>query len=133
MSIDKIAMDLEKLDVLYAEQIRSFDAAQALPDLKTQIEDRKKAFDTLRQHVADILPAMKDQDIVANHDAMEEMVKHLKLLAQQNKTLKGRVEAVKEELKTNMAQLNTGRKVINAYRPPQSVRNRPKVLTIRNY
>lgn len=132
MSIDKIAIDLEKLDVLYEEQIRSFDA-QALPDLKAQIEDRKKAFDTLKQHVADILPAMKNQDIVENHNAMEEMITHLTLLVQQNKTLKGRVEAVKEELKTNMAQLNTGRKVINAYRAPQSVRNRPKVLNIRKY
>lgn len=132
MSIDKIAMDLEKLDVLYAEQIRSFDA-QVLPDLKTQIEDRKKAFDTLKQHLTDILPAMKDQDIVEDHNAMEEMIKHLKLLAQQNQTLKGRVEAVKERLKTSMAQLNTGKKVINAYRAPQSVRNRPKVFTIRNY
>lgn len=132
MSIDKIAMDLEKINVLYVEQIRSFDA-QALPDLKTQIEERKKAFDTLKQHVGDVLSAMKDHGIVENHNAMEEMIKHLKLLARQNKTLKGRVEAVKEALKTNMAQLNTGRKVIDAYRAPQSIRNRPKVLTIRNY
>ena len=132
MSIDKIAMDLEKLDVLYAEQIRSFDA-QVLPDFKTQIENRKKAFDILKQHVADILPAMKNQDIVENHDAMAEIINHLKLLAQQNKTLKGRVEAVKEGLKTNMAQLNTGRKVINAYRAPQSVRDRSRALNIRNY
>jgi seryl-tRNA synthetase len=132
MDLHEITKDLEKLDALYTEQIRSFDA-QTLPDLETHTKERQEAFDQLKTHMAALLPAMGDKDIERNQGVMEEMMGHLKLLAKQNSTLKTRVEAVKEELKTSMARLKTGKKVINAYRAPQSIRNRPKVLTIRNY
>ncbi len=132
MNFKKIAQDLDKLDALYQEQIRSFDT-QVLPDLEAQTEDRKRVFDQFKKHMAAFLAAIKDKDVAENFETIEEMNRHLKLLAHQNDALKNKVEAFKTELKASMTRLKTGKRVINAYRAPQSVRNRPKVLTIRNY
>jgi hypothetical protein len=132
MDLKEITKDLKRLDALYTEQIRSFDT-EVLPDLETQTKEREKAYDQLKKHTATLLTGMKDKNIVKSHGAMEEMINHLKLLVKQNRTLKNKVQAHKKGLQTSMTRLKTGKKVMDAYRAPQSLRNRPKVLTIRNY
>lgn len=130
MTFRNITLALDRLDTLYHAQIRSFDE-EVLPDLETQSADRSAALESLKRLVEKMLPEMGDQQVLENQSEVEALIRHIQILIHRNSTLKSRVMATKEQLQESMSRLNAGKRAITAYGSPQSVRNRPKVLTVR--
>lgn len=125
----QIKKALYKLDELQANHIESFDA-QILPDLEQQMMERQAGFEELKKTVALFSGEAEPVDILDDKAVIQSVREHIRLLMNQNKTLKSLIETHKNGLETSMKNIAKGRQTIHAYGSLASQRT-PKVISCR--
>ncbi len=129
MEFNKVKKALDRLDGLQQEQIKTFDT-DLLPDLESQMTQRKQGFANLENAMADLMsPAKTD---IADASAVKEIVAQIQVLMHQNKALSSRIQHHRDELKKSMNGVKKGRKVVLAYGSPIFHSNPPKVINSKN-
>jgi hypothetical protein len=128
--LKQIKKALHKLDELQANHIESFDA-QILPDLEQQMMERQAGFEELKKTVALFSREADPVDILDDKAVIQNIREHIRLLMNQNKTLKSLIETHKNGLETSMKNIAKGRQTIHAYGSLASQKN-PKVISCRN-
>ncbi|MCP3941176.1 MAG: hypothetical protein GY710_06815 [Desulfobacteraceae bacterium] len=127
----QVKESLNRLDSLYKNHMESFDNKE-LPNLEKQSSDRAIEVDKLMKKVGKLIDSVQAQ---ANADTKSMIIAlndRVTILLEQNKVLKKKVDASREDIKKNMKHIAKGKKVINSYKSSGSVSNKPKVLNITN-
>lgn len=122
---------LDQMEALQDGHIQSFDA-DLLPDLETQMQERGTGFGDLIRAVDKfngLAGESPDDDTLEMIRAIDRKIH--RLLAQ-NRTLYQKAKAHRDGIHQSLMALNKGRKVIQAYRPPAYVTNRPRAINFTN-
>jgi hypothetical protein len=131
MGITKIKKALNHLDDLQADHMASFDT-ELMPDLEKQMTERKQCFTELQKAMNDMVPDLQARADMKDDPHVTEIIKQIRMLMHQNKTLTARVQHHRDSLKNSMQRIGKGRNVIHAYGSPVSHRNRSKVINFKN-
>jgi hypothetical protein len=127
--LKQIEKVLYELDELQANHIESFET-QILPDLEKQIMERQAGFEELKKTVTLFSRKTEPVDVMDDEPVIQNVKEHIRLLMNQNKTLKSLIETHKNGLETSMKNIAKGRRTIHAYGSLTSQRN-PKVISFR--
>ncbi len=131
MGFTQIKKALNHLDDLQADHMASFDT-ELMPDLEKQMTERKQGFAELEKAMNAMDPDLQTRADREDDLQVTEIIKQIRMLMHQNKTLTARVEHHKDGLKNSMHRIGKGKNVIHAYGSPVSHRNRSKVINFKN-
>ena len=119
---------LDRLESIYEKHILSFDE-EILPDLEAQIEERRATLSVLKETMAEFLP---DPSAAEDWAEVHRLTGRFEKLKHQITLLISKVEVHRNDLEQGMKQMVQGKQAIHAYGSPGSLRNRPRVITVRN-
>ncbi len=130
----KVEETLNRLQDLHKSHIESFDQ-KILPDLEKQSKNREIEVGILIKSVSKLVKLAANQ--TGEGGNTESMILGLNdrvtNLLEQNKVLRTKVSALRDQLKKGMSQVSKGKKAISSYRSSEAVSNTPRVISITHY
>ncbi len=131
MRFTQIKNALNHLDDLQTAHMASF-GTELMPDLEKQMAERKQGFAQLQKAMNAMDPDLQARADREDDPQVTEIIKQVRILMHQNKTLTAQVQHHKNGLKNSMRRIGKGKNVIHAYGSPVSHRNRSKVINFKN-
>lgn len=130
----KVEETLNRLQDLHKNHIESFDQ-KILPDLEKQSADREIEVGILIKSVRELVDLAADQtgEGVNTESMIFRLNDRVTNLLEQNKVLRTKVSALRDQLKKGMNRVSKGKKAISSYRSSEAVSNTPRVISITNY
>lgn len=129
MEYNALHQILDRMEHTYAHQISSFEN-QILPDLDAQIKKRQADFLLFQKAVEECLPGIAASN--PESEVLDDFITKLERLKHQLTTLTQKVQTHRNDLAQSMKNVTKGKRAMTAYGSPASLRNRSRVITLRN-
>lgn len=122
---------LDKIDQMQASHIQSFET-ELMPDLASQIVQRKTEFDKLKKSFALFISNTQLVHAEDKKPIITDFIDRINIILVQNEVLEERTKAYKYSLQESIKEILKGRKAIGLYGSPSSFSNRPRAIDLTN-
>lgn len=122
---------IDEFEMLHEKHLTAFNESGP-PDLEKQSRERWTGIRKLLETANQLLSSSDKQDSISDVSAPADFSRRMKTLLEKNKMLETHATELKEQLKKEMLRISKGKKVIGAYRSPNTFSSKPRVLNIKN-